>query len=200
VLAADPGAQLIIGVKPGTDREDMAAAIRDKALEQMLVYQEVKAGDVLSIPAGTVHALGPGVLIYEIQQSSDTTYRLYDWNRVGLDGRPRELHIDKGVHVSNVNSLPKVENVGAGPIVPVVTGEFFTTTLHRLHGGVNELTTEGKYFQSLTCIQGNISVTASEITVEVPLGNTVLVPACIGNYTISGEGEVLRSWQGKLTA
>lgn len=195
VLAADPDAQLIIGVTPGTDRDAMAAAIHDKALEAMLVYQPVQAGDVLFIPAGTVHALGPGVMIYEIQQSSNTTYRLYDWNRVGLDGKPRELHIEKGVQVSNVESLPAVSHVGNGSIVPVVSSPYFTTVLHRLAGQTESLKSAG-YFHALTCIQGTAVVSAGDDRVEMPLGATIMIPASLGDYTLSGTGEVLRSWQG----
>ena len=97
VLDADEGAKLVIGLEPGSGREQLADAIQQNRLEDLLVYTEVKSGDVLYVPANTVHALGPGILIYEIQQSSDITYRLYDWGRMGLDGRPRELHIDKGL-------------------------------------------------------------------------------------------------------
>ena len=108
ILHAEPGAQLVIGLRMGTSREMMAEAIQRNRLEALLVYAEVKTGDVLYIPANTIHALGPGILIYEIQQASDVTYRLYDWGRLGLDGQPRELHIDKGVQVANLESLPHV--------------------------------------------------------------------------------------------
>ena len=79
ILHAEPGAKLVIGLERGTTRERMAEAIGRGQLEALLAYAEVKSGDVLYIPANTIHALGPGILIYEIQQSSDVTYRLYDW-------------------------------------------------------------------------------------------------------------------------
>ena len=102
VLHAEVGARLVIGLQPGTRRDQMAEAIRSNRLEELLIFAEVATGDVLQIPANTVHALGPGLLIYEIQQASDTTYRLYDWGRLGLDGQPRELHIAKGLEVANL--------------------------------------------------------------------------------------------------
>jgi mannose-6-phosphate isomerase len=200
ILDADPGAQLVIGVKPGTERNSVAQAIRDGTLEELLVYAEVKAGDALYIPAGTVHALGPGTLIYEIQQSSNTTYRLYDWGRVGLDGQPRELHIEKGVTVSNLDSLPAVTHPAGdpAPVVTVVQGEFFTTTLHRLSeiGGTASALDTGGRFHALTCIDGNADVSTSGTTVRMNTGQTVLVPACTGVYELRGYGQVLCSWQG----
>jgi len=112
VIAAEPDAKLVIGLLPDATPASMAEAIRDNRLEELLVYANVVAGDVLYIPAGTVHALGPGVLVYEIQQSSDITYRLYDWGRMGLDGKPRALHIDKGIAVSQLGHLPPIVFTG----------------------------------------------------------------------------------------
>ena len=132
ILQATPGAKLVIGLEPGTSREQMAEAIRRNALEDLLVYAEVEAEDVLYIPANTVHALGPGLLIYEIQQASDITYRLYDWGRLGLDGMPRDLHIDKGVTVANLEALPRVEKRTRDLLV---AGEFFHTWQHSFGRG-----------------------------------------------------------------
>jgi len=155
---------------------------------------------VLYIPAGTVHAIGPGLMIYEVQQSSNTTYRLYDWGRMGLDGNPRELHIEKGVQVSNVDSLPEVTRpiTDPTPVVTMVGGEFFTTTLHRLDGeSETTLSTEGKRFHTLTCIRGDAVINAGETSVKLNVGQSAVVPASVGSYALSGMGEVLRSWQGK---
>src|SRR5690606_1721515 len=135
VVSAEPGAKLVIGVRPGTPHEEIAQAIRSNTLEELLVYAEVKAGDVLYVAAGTIHALGPGILVYEIQQSSDLTYRLYDWGRMGLDGKPRQLHIEKGIAVSNTSSLPTINHTGGDESaeVEIVRGPFFVTVLHQLN-------------------------------------------------------------------
>ena len=93
VLQAASGAELIYGFNPGVTKEAFAAAIEDGTTEQWLYHLPVEAGDIVFVPAGTVHALGPGVIVAEIQQNSDTTYRIYDW------GRPRPLHIDKALDV-----------------------------------------------------------------------------------------------------
>lgn len=200
ILGAEPDAQLVVGVKSGTTREAMAQAIRENTLEDMVVYADVNVGDVLYLKANTVHALGPGLLIYEIQQSSDTTYRLYDWGRMGLDGTPRELHIDKGVQVSNLESLPKIEHPGNDdtPVTYLVNGEFFITARYQLDDSLRpapELDTQGRQFHAITCIDGDVMITSVDTEIELPKGRTALIPASVGIYTLHGKGTVLRSWQ-----
>jgi len=85
------------GLKPRTTAAEIEAAVRSGSFEELMVRHEARVGDVFFIPGGLVHAIGDGVKLYEVQQSSDTTFRLYDWGRVGLDGRPRELHVEKGL-------------------------------------------------------------------------------------------------------
>jgi mannose-6-phosphate isomerase len=178
----------------------MAEAIRANQLEPLLVYQAVEAGDVLLNNAGGVHALGPGIVIYEIQQSSDVTYRLYDWGRMDLDGKPRTLHIEKGVHVSNLTSVPDISATGANamPVVDVVHCPYFVTLLHQLNarnGTAITLDTRGVQFHALTCIGGAAEVVHANGTVAMGLGQTVLVPAALGAYTLRGTARVLRSFQ-----
>jgi mannose-6-phosphate isomerase len=198
ILAADPGAKLVIGVQPGTNREAMAQAIRDQRLEDLLVTADVGPGDALYIPAGTVHALGPGIMLYEIQQSSNTTYRLYDWGRLGLDGQPRPLHIEKGVAVSNVESLPPITHPGAdgSPEVMVAQGEFFTTKLHHLAEADHVTIESGGRFHALTCIAGAVEIAAGGLVTPLHAGRTALIPAGVEVFTLHGSGQVLRSWQG----
>lgn len=99
VLHAEPGAEVIYGLKAGVDRVHFAQAVAEDRVEEALRRVSVAKGDVVFVPAGTVHALGPGLLVAEIQQNSDTTYRIYDWGRMGADGKPRELHIDSSLEV-----------------------------------------------------------------------------------------------------
>ncbi len=198
VIAAEPEARLVIGVEPGTTREQMATAIRENRLEPLLVYADVVPGDVLYIPAGTVHALGPGILIYEIQQSSDTTYRLYDWGRMGLDGSPRPLHIDKGVQVSQLGKLPAIQHTGGdyAPTVSIVDSPYFETVLHQLAESSAQLDTRGEVFHVVTCIAGSATITTGEHpVVTLATGQTVFIPAVVGRYAIAGSGKFLRSNQ-----
>ena len=194
VLHAEPGARLVIGLQPGTTRQELTAAIQSGRLEELLVFAEVSRGDLLYIPANTVHALGPGILVYEIQQSSDTTYRLYDWGRLGLDGQPRELHLDKGAQVANLDALPAISRPSGDLLVD---GDYFRTWRHRLENGALKLSTEGR-FQALTCIEGSLQISAQghdpeAITLNV--GETGLIPACIAQFSINGSGVILRSAQ-----
>jgi mannose-6-phosphate isomerase len=170
----------------------MADAIQNNTLEDYIVYADVQAGDVLYIPANTIHALGPGIVIYEIQQSSNTTYRLYDWGRMGLDGKPRELHIEKGVHVSNVDFLPEITHPTDQLIVD---GQYFQTIRHTLDNASETITTHAK-FQSLSCIDGDITVHAQgHEDITLCKGETGLIPACINEFALSGTGVILRSHQ-----
>lgn len=192
VLAAEPGAKLVIGVQPGTTREAMTQAIQTGSLEELLVYAEVRQGDVMFVQANTIHALGPGLLIYEIQQSSDVTYRLYDWNRLGLDGQPRPLHIDKGVQVSRIESVPPIEHHPDDGIL--VTSPYFTTAQHTLNGETMSIATDG-HFHALTCVDGQLDVSAGKTTVTMRHGQTVLIPAGLASFSLAGIGRVLRSFQ-----
>ncbi|MFZ4813715.1 MAG: type I phosphomannose isomerase catalytic subunit [Phototrophicaceae bacterium] len=195
VLQTEPNAKMIIGLQPNTSRETLADAIRSGALEPYLVYAEVRAGDVLLLEANTVHALGPGLLIYEIQQSSDVTYRLYDWNRMGLDGKPREMHLDKGLEVANLTYLPTVQHPEQTlPEFAVVESHYFKTTHCHLDETVLTFRGEGR-FHVLTCVNGQVNVMATTGEVAFGVGQTVLIPANISSYQLSGRGDVLRSWQ-----
>ncbi len=200
VVAAEPGAQLVIGLQPGTTPAQMAAAIRAATLEDLLVYADVVPGDVLFVRAGTIHALGPGLLIYEIQQSSDTTYRLYDWGRMGLDGKPRPLHIAKGQQVSNLDTLPKIVQTQqqTGQVVEIVSSPFFTTRLYQLNaanGPHIALDTAQQHFHILTNIEGAATINSGDDVIELGLGQTALIPASLGSYTLTGPARVLWSAQ-----
>lgn len=189
VLAAAPGAKLLIGVQPGTSRETVADAIRTSTLEQYAVYAEVVPGDVLYVEANTIHALGPGILIYEIQQSSNTTYRLYDWGRTD-----RELHIEKGLRVANLTSLPTIQHTGNATEreVSIVETPYFSTRLYQLNsanGKSIRLDTRGTHFHSLTCISGSTLVRAGIHVVALPMGETILIPAAWGAYSLASHDQ-----------
>jgi len=197
LLAAAPGAQIVVGIEPGTDAAGLDAAIRENRLEPLLSYQTVSAGDVVYMAAGTVHALGPGVLVYEIQQSSDQTYRLYDWGRMGLDGKPRPLHIEKSLRAARLGIKPpmsRLEDTASGGVV--LGGAYFETSRHVLTGGEQVLDTGKRRFHALTCTDGLLTVHWDDSQpVLFSAGQTVLIPACLGVYTLTGKGEILRSYQ-----
>ncbi|NDJ61349.1 MAG: class I mannose-6-phosphate isomerase [Chloroflexi bacterium] len=197
VLAAQPDSKIVIGVHPGTSREEMSAAIEANTLEQRLIYAGVAPGDIFFIQAGTIHALGPGLMIYEIQQSCNTTYRLYDWGRMGLDGKPRDLHIEKGITVGETQALPPIRHTGhdTSAVVELARCAYFASLLHQIDNEAIPLDTQGRAFQSLTCIEGAATVSAGSESVVFGVGQTVLVPACVGAFTLSGPARVIRSFQ-----
>jgi len=128
VVDAEPGSRIYAGLAPGVARADLAAAIRAGACATVLHSFEARAGDCIFIPAGTVHAIGAGLLVAEIQQSSDVTYRLFDWNRTGPDGKPRPLHVEAGVEaVTRFGPVAPVHPTAtADPAVTrLVTSDFF---------------------------------------------------------------------------
>jgi mannose-6-phosphate isomerase len=200
VLHADVGAQIVTGVKDGVTRDQMAQAIQDGELEALLTYEFVKTGDVIYMPANTVHALGPGLVVYEIQQSSDVTYRLYDWGRMGLDGKPRELHIEKGVRVSNVASRPPVTHTeipGTMECETIVQSPYFITELCSFHEDhlMDVARQPGVSMEIYTCIEGSFMVRAEGCApFLVSKGQTMLVPASVTQYEIQGTTKLLCSY------
>ncbi|MCU0476409.1 MAG: class I mannose-6-phosphate isomerase [Anaerolineae bacterium] len=198
LLDATEGARIVVGIEAGASLDAVASAIRENRLEPLLSYQVVSAGDVVYMAAGTVHALGPGVLVYEIQQSSDQTYRLYDWGRVGLDGQPRQLHIDKSLRAARLGVKPPITRLAdSADDGAVLGGAYFVTVRHVVaEGAPVQADTGGVRFHALTCTAGALTVTAGEAApVQFGAGQTVLVPAAVGAYVLSGAGEALRSSQ-----
>jgi mannose-6-phosphate isomerase len=196
VLDAQPNARLVIGIEPETPLDAVKTAIENNTLEDLLVYGDVARGDVLLIDAGTVHAIGKGIVIYEVQQSSDVTYRLYDWGRMGLDGKPRELHIEKSLKVANLETLPTIDHEDSSTkAVSVISSQYFTTLRHTLRDESLPLSTEGQHFHALTCIDGTLTIAADAGDVEFKTGQTILIPAALGSYILRGTGVALNSMQ-----
>ena len=136
ILDAPEGAELVYGIVPGTDLDMLRAACEaGKAVEKLLRRVKVRPGDVCYIPAGTVHAIGEGILLYEIQQSSDVTYRFYDWDRTDAQGNRRELHLRKGLDVTDLDfRLDPVRWNGEKGVTRVLDEEYFSLDLIRAVG------------------------------------------------------------------
>jgi len=161
------------GLHPGTTADEIASAVKSGRFEELLVRHEAKFGDVFFIPGGLVHAIGDGVKLYEVQQSSDTTFRLYDWGRVGLDGKPRELHVEKGLKAIDY-SLP----------VPVPVESLKTPFFdfsQRTVRGEERLTAGSGEFVAVYAARGTISadgmVRAEGDSVLLPPGSSCAIVA-----------------------
>ncbi len=170
VAGAEPGARLYVGLREGVTREDFEAAIESGAAESLVHTLPVSAGDFIVIPSGRLHAIGAGLVIYEIQQNSDTTYRVFDWNRVGLDGRPRQLHVAESLRCIDFDDVEPGPGELDGPVM--ADGEHFR--VERRRGAVVDLG-EG-VMTVVTVIEGPVRVGASGPVFDK--GDFFLVPAC----------------------
>ncbi len=159
VLHTEGKQQLIYGLKEGTTREKLQEAIDNNRIEKYLKYVDIKSGDLLFVPAGTVHAILGGVLILEIQESSDSTYRLYDWNRVGFDGKPRPLHISKALDVINYSAnrevtTPLKEKREYGYFSNLIRCPYFNTDLYLLQRDMQLRKHERESFEIVILTRG----------------------------------------------
>jgi mannose-6-phosphate isomerase len=197
VLDARPGAKIIYGLQEGVDRDAMAAAIAENRVLDCLNEVHVQAGDTFYIPAGTVHALGAGVLVAEIQQNSDTTYRLYDYGRLGLDGRPRDLHIEDSLRVIAYNgagaSYGKSDVAGDHQWLRLAASPYFIVEKGRVHGEWT-LSTSTDSFQIVIVCDGEGCIRWVDGEVAMQAGDCFLLPASLGTYALHGNATVLRSY------
>lgn len=200
ILQAKPGAKLVHGLKEGINSKCFLQAIKNNCLEDMLNEIEVKAGDVLFVPAGTVHAIGEGLVIAEIQQNSDVTYRIFDWNRLGSDEKPRQLHIEKALDV--INFSKGVDHSLSSGIT--VDEDGFRTTFH-VHCAYFTLelldiykrchcAKRPKRFEVLMCIGGDFEIQFNDQKETLSVGETVLIPASLEGYDIVGEGKIIKTY------
>jgi mannose-6-phosphate isomerase len=193
ILYAEPGAQLIYGLKSGVTLASFRAALDAGKLETCLHYLSVKTGDTVFIPAGSIHALLAGVLVTEIQQNSDTTYRVYDWNRVDAEGRSRPLHIDKALDVINF------ELVEPGPAAPelieagnglrrelLVTCPYFRVEklTFEQSGASFAGQCDGSTFEIWGTMSGLTRVVWAGQPLELPAVRYALLPAALGDFKI----------------
>jgi mannose-6-phosphate isomerase len=197
VLDAKPGSTIIYGLKPGQDRASFAKLIEEDRILEGLQEVPVSAGDTFYIPAGTVHALRAGVLVVEVQQNSDTTYRLYDYNRPGLDGKPRELHIEDSLNVIEYgdSGASKKTTAVPGPNQWLRIAEspyFLVEKAETQQSFTIEVAPES--FELLVIGQGNGALVWADGRLDVKPGDSFLLPANLGSYTLSGDMTVLRSY------
>jgi mannose-6-phosphate isomerase len=193
VLHAEPEAQLILGLKPGTTRASFAAALQAGQIENVLNYVPIQAGQTIPVPTGTIHALLAGTVVTEIQQNSDLTYRVYDWKRLGADGRPRPLHIDKALDVIDFSG------VDLGAIAPRLIEEseqirrleltrnryFAVEKVELAAGAIYRGACDGETLEIWGCIAGQAVVRCRDSAVPLPAIRYSLLPAALGSFAVS---------------
>ncbi|MCL2405160.1 MAG: class I mannose-6-phosphate isomerase [Defluviitaleaceae bacterium] len=209
ILTPPTDGHLIMGLKPGITPAILRTAIESGTVESCLHRLPVAAGDIVNIPAGLIHALTPGVMVAEVQQNSDITYRIYDYNRVGIDGKPRELHIEESLAVADFeNKIPKttipglVIKKGDCTFTYAIANKHFAIIKYNLHSSFTE-TSDPAAFSIFTCVEGEVTITphampgVAAAAVQLATGRSVFIPAGLGSYTIHPKGEhatILKSY------
>ena len=186
ILNHDKGAYIYLGLKHSITRSELEDAIMNNTLPDILNKIYVEDGDTFFIPAGTIHAIGEGVTLAEIQENSNITYRVYDYGRVGADGKPRELHIAKALDVANLNPV-NIKPAQSGNVI-VECEEFRVERIHAPYSG----RTNNEGFRFILCIEGECEFRCSDVSYEIRKGGNVFVPSdCENEFMIDGDGEFL---------
>jgi mannose-6-phosphate isomerase len=194
VLEAERNAHLIAGLRRGLTRRDFAQALQPQAsamkIEDCIYRFPVSPGDCFFVPSGRLHAIDAGVVLVEIQQNSDTTYRVYDWGRVGLDGKPRQLHLKESLACINFRDFEpekqksNTEYKGVNGLRRLVECEHFH--VHKLY--LNDAwpdECDGSTFHIITCVEGAANLlTLNGEEMQINVGEFVLLPAALGHYTL----------------
>ncbi|MEG2758427.1 MAG: type I phosphomannose isomerase catalytic subunit [Rikenellaceae bacterium] len=187
-------AYIYLGFKIGTTQEQYLEALKRKDVESILNKVPVKKGESYYIPAGAVHALGAGILIAEVQQPSDITYRIFDWNRVDKDGKGRELHTELALEAINFKYIFSgsidVKHKNNESVI-IHKSENFTTAIIELNGSMDVDLIERDSFTAYLCVDGVAFITSEDTAVTLDYGEVVFIPNELDNITKSGKGKIL---------
>ena len=201
VLEAAPGASLVYGFRQDLTRAMLAASLEDDTVEQYLQKVEIHRGDVFLIESGTVHAIGAGAMIVEIQESSNLTYRMYDYHRLGKDGKPRELHIAKALDVVDLRRKPLPEQLQRareehdGYSVELLEQcKYFRTERIHLDTMLKSVafSTGPASFEVLLCVDGSGTLSGEDVEISFRKGDCIFVPADSIGLEIRGQSELLK--------
>ncbi|MCP1092520.1 mannose-6-phosphate isomerase, class I [Bacillaceae bacterium OS4b] len=197
VLEAEPNAEIILGHKAKT-KEEMESLTLEGKWEELFQKQPVKRGDFIFVKSGTVHAIGKGIVILETQQSSDTTYRVYDYDRLDSKGKKRELHLEKALQVTTVPDSPapinaKKETVLSGEKTSLIEVPEFTVIHHKISGSGYQVEIR-ESFELLSIIEGSGKVQTDTGTIEVKKGDHFIITREVKELLASGEMEWITSY------
>src|SRR5258707_2744319 len=207
IIDAAPDAQIAYGFGQQIDADGFRQAIETGKAGEVLQYVKVAPGDFIYVPARTMHAIGPGILLYELQQTSDTTYRVYDWDRLGLDGKPRQLHIEKSLRSVRYDVKPQaitpyqMQSItkDCTSAAQLITTPYFSLEKRHYQGGdcAPDQVNEAKGAHAITVISGSITLKSGNAApLRLGVGQSVFMPAALAEYTIvpDGEAEILRAF------
>jgi len=188
VMDSKQDSRLIVGMNKTVTKVELADIVENNRIKDYLNYVQVQKGDSIYIPAGTLHAIMSGLLICEIQQNSDITYRVYDWDRLGKDGKSRELHKKEAIETININYVPEILHSSNERFQILASNETFEVQKIACKDEF-ENTTNVTTFEAFCVVSGNGKINEFEISV----GDSFIVPACFGKYKICGDIELLRT-------
>lgn len=182
VMESDKNAELIIGFNKQLDKKSYTEAIQENKIEEVLNSVSVQEGDTFNIPAGRVHAIGAGVMIAEIQQTSDVTYRIFDFNRVDKKtGQKRELHTELSVDAIDYNMLDDYKTIYSTekPKNELVHTKYFKTDVLMVQGSIDVTVSEKESFKILMCVEGDVNIEYQDKKYRLNKGETMLLPASL---------------------
>ncbi len=198
IVDCEPGARLYYGFQRQLERAELERHITGNTLEGALNAVQVKKGDVFFIDAGTIHAIGAGILIAEIQQNSNSTYRVYDYGRLGADGKPRQLHVEKALDVTDTapphpTSKPGEPLVHEGYTQRLLSRcDYFTVHLAEIFGTAS-FTADASSFHSVVCLSGEGVLSGKDERFAIRQGDSFFIPANSGTYELAGTLTVVRT-------
>jgi len=196
VLESDPGAELVCGLTPGTTRDAFTQALAKNRVEHCMTRFPAPAGTSVFVPAGTVHAIGAGILLVEIQQNSNLTYRVFDWNRTDDHGQPRELHLEKAMEAMDFHSShagpesPQTVLIDGHPREILSACPYFTAE-HLQVSGTHTRAKGTRSFHLLVAKDNGLTIRAEDEWTELPRGAAILIPGGVSEYTLQGTGQAL---------
>lgn len=192
IMQADEGSRIIVGFKNNSNAQEYVSHLENNTLIDILEEVKVKAGDVFFLETGTVHAIGAGLLVAEIQQTSDITYRLYDFDRVDSEGNKRELHVDLALDAINYNTIEtqKDYNKDLNVSNEMVNCPYFTTNYLNLSGEL-KVSKSASSFTVYMCTEGDFQINYNQVQYQYSKGDTILIPATMTDYSLSGNASVL---------
>ncbi len=199
ILDCDDDAELILGFNRNVSVEEFKKAAQSEEMLNIVNKVKVKKGDLFFIEAGTMHAICKGIMLAEVQQNSNTTYRIYDYGRLGADGQPRPLHVDKAADVTNLcppiipdASQRKTQSQPGGTRCELTSCDLFKMFDITVNGTYSHICDETS-FVSLLCLEGECNIACGKKSLDIKKGESLFIPASSGEFVISGNAKLLET-------
>lgn len=192
IMDCKDDAKIVYGFKDGVTNANLKEAVDN--IEDNVNYVNVHKGDFISIPSGTIHAILDGIMLCEVQQTSDITYRIYDWNRLDKDGKPRQLHKQKALDVINLNNHNEIYNYNdINSNTSIYKSDIFNIDIIKVQGNVTGKSNEDSFYAYIV-LEGSGAIGTGNFVRSLEKGSTFLIPATLGEYKISGDVKLMKIW------